>query len=74
MWFICTTFGRNRVVMQESWTHGELKYLTNLVALGPMIVPLDEGGRCASPTQIFITFEWQVWKIFRQLVAIGIAA
>ena len=30
--------------------------MTNLAALGPLVVPLDEGGQCASQMLLFMAF------------------
>ena len=51
------------VTFEESWTHVELSRLKKMAALGLLMVPLNEGGGCASWTPIFIAFGWRVWKL-----------
>ena len=50
-------------ILSDSWTHVELSCLTNLAALGPLMVPLDEGGCCAPRTLLFTAFGARVWKL-----------
>ena len=61
------------VTLQENWTHGELRCLTNFAALMMLLVPLSEGAGCAPHTLHFTAFEAQVGKLWQWQFGVSLA-